>query len=56
VTVLGSYFGAEALRKRRRAARLAPVSASVESPLVAPELDEVRLRTVDRVAEPVGTR
>ena len=55
VFVLGSYFAAEALRKQRREARLATVSAAGESPLVATE-PEVRLPTDDLVAEPVGTR
>ena len=56
VFVLGSYFAAEALRKHRRAARLTTVSAAVASPLVSAEPDEIRLPTVERVAEPVGTR
>ena len=55
VFVLGSYFAAEALRKQRRAARVATVSAAGERPLVAAE-PEVRLPTDDLVAEPVGTR
>ena len=56
VFVLGSYFGAEALRRRRREARFTPAPASVESPPLAAEPEAVRLGTVDRVAEPVGTR
>ena len=56
VFVLGSYFGAEALRKRRRAARLTPAAAHVDSPLLAAEPESVRLRTAERVAEPAGTR
>ena len=55
VFVLGSYFAAEALRKQRREARVATVSAAGERPLVATE-PEVRLPTDDLVAEPVGTR
>ena len=56
VFVLGSYFGAEVLRKRRRAARLTPAAAHVDSPLLAAEPESVRLRTAERVAEPAGTR
>ena len=55
VFVLGSYFAAEALRKRRREARFAPASAAGESPLVAAE-PESGSRPPMRVAEPVGTR
>jgi len=56
VFVLGSYVAAEALRKRRRATRLAAASAPLESPLASVEPDAVRLQPVERVAEPVGTR
>ena len=44
--VLGSYVAAEALRKRRRATRLAAVSAPVESP--------TRLRGAGRGPAPAG--
>ena len=56
VFVLGSYVAAEALRKHRRVARLTTVSAAAESLLASAEPDAVRLPTVERVAEPVGTR
>ena len=44
VFVLGSYVAAEALRKRRRATRLAAASAPLESPLASVGPDAVRLR------------
>ena len=60
--VVGSYFGAEALRKRRRARRFTPVLAvdtarGRSEPAPAPaEPDVIRLPAVDPVGEPVGTR
>jgi high-affinity iron transporter len=52
--VVGSYFGAEALRKHRRA-RIVVATASAPSSTSAEPAD-VRLSAVDQVAEPVPTR
>ena len=61
--VVGSYFGAEALRKRRRARRFTSPVLAVDTargrsePAPAPaEPDVIRLPAVDPVGEPVGTR
>jgi high-affinity iron transporter len=51
--VLGSYFAAEALRRRRRESRFTTMA---DRPLAAAGPDETRLPTVERVAEPVGSR
>jgi high-affinity iron transporter len=58
VFVVGSYFGAEALRKRRREARFSSVATSVLAPdeLVSMDATASRLTTVESAAEPVGTR
>ena len=58
VFVVGSYFGAEALRKRRREARFSSVATSVLAPeeLVSTDATASRLTTVESAAEPVGTR
>ena len=54
VFVVGSYFGAEALRKQRRA-RLAAATTPVARSVPAEPVD-VRLPAVERAAEPVATR
>jgi high-affinity iron transporter len=54
VLVVGSYFAAEGLRKRRRGrlvAKVAPVSTPVPA-----QPGDVRLPAVDHVAEPLATR
>jgi high-affinity iron transporter len=54
VFVVGSYFGAEALRKRRRAQLVTPtISAPIST---SAEPADVRLSAVDQVAEPLATR
>ena len=52
VFVIGSYFAAEATRKRRRA-RLV---ASTTAPALPAKPAEIALATVERVAEPAATR
>jgi len=52
--VLGSYFGAEALRKRRREQMVAATASSPSSASAKPA--DVRLPAVDHVAEPVASR
>jgi len=53
--VVGSYFAAEALRKRRRA-RLAAATATPDVVSFPTEPGDVRLPAVDHVAEPLATR
>jgi high-affinity iron transporter len=52
--VVGSYFGAEALRKRRRAQIVAATASAPSSASAEPA--NVRLPAVDRVGEPVASR
>jgi len=52
--VVGSYFAAEALRRRRRA-RLVAATATPAVVSFATEPGDVRLPAVDHVAEPVAT-
>ena len=52
--VVGSYFAAEGLQKRRREARFAPVAAEALPEARGP--GDVVLPALDHVAEPAGTR
>ena len=56
VFVLGSYFAAEALRKRKRRARIEATTTRVPVSPPPVALEPVRRAPAEGVAEPVGTR